>query len=65
MNAIFQEYKKQSQECQIVFVDDLDLDFEIRATEFHIGEREQKKEKYNRAKTKRELQKQVDEELDR
>lgn len=65
MNAIFQEYKKQSQECQIIFVDNLDLDFEIRATEFHIGEREQKKEKYNRAKAKRELQKQVDEELDR
>lgn len=65
MNAMFQEYKKQYQECQIVFVDDLDLGFEIKAMEFHIGEREQKKEKYNRAREKREFQKRVDEEFDR
>ena len=65
MNAIFQEYKKQYQECKVVFVDDLDLGFEIKAMEFHIDEREQKKEKYKRAKEKREFQKRVDEELDR
>ena len=65
MNAMFQEYKKQYQECEVVFVDDLDLGFEIRAMEFHIDERELKKEKYNRAKEKREFQKRVDEELDR
>lgn len=65
MNAMFQEYKKQHQECEVVFVDDLDLDFEIKAMEFHIDEREQKKEKYNRAKEKREFQKRVDEELGR
>ena len=65
MNAIFQEYKKQYQECKVVFVDDLDLGFEIKAMEFHIDEREQKKDKYNRAKEKREFQKRVDEELDR
>lgn len=65
MNAMFQEYKKYSQECQVVFIDNLDLGFEIKAMEFHIDEREQKKEKYNRAKIKREFQKQVDEELDR
>ena len=65
MNAMFQEYKKQYQECEVVFVDDLDLGFEINAMEFHIDEREQKKEKYNRAKEKREFQKRVDEELDR
>ena len=65
MNAMFQEYKKQYQECEVVFVDDLDLDFEIKAMEFHIDEREQKKEKYNRAKEKREFQKRVDEELGR
>ena len=65
MNAMFQEYKKQYQECQVVFVDDLDLGFEIKAMEFHIGEREQKKEKYNRAREKREFQKRVDEEFDR
>ena len=65
MNAMFQEYKKQYQECEVVFVDKLDLGFEIKAMEFHIDEREQKKEKYNRAKEKREFQKRVDEELDR
>lgn len=65
MNAMFQEYKKQYQECEVVFVDDLDLGFEIKAMEFHIDEREQKKEKYNRAKEKREFQKRVDEELGR
>lgn len=65
MNAMFQEYKKQYQECQVVFVDKLNLGFEIKAMEFHIDEREQKKEKYNRAKEKREFQKRVDEELDR
>lgn len=65
MNAMFQEYKKQYQECQVVFVDELNLGFEIKAMEFHIDEREQKKEKYNRAKEKREFQKRVDEELDR
>ena len=65
MNAMFQEYKKQYQECEVVFVDDLDLGFEIKAMEFHIDEREQKKDKYKRAKEKREFQKRVDEELDR
>ena len=65
MNAMFQEYKKQYQECEVVFVDNLDLGFEIKAMEFHIDEREQKKDKYNRAKEKREFQKRVDEELDR
>ena len=63
MNAMFQEYKKQYQECEVVFVDDLDLGFEIKAMEFHIDEREQKKDKYNRAKEKREFQKRVEEEL--
>ena len=65
MNTMFQEYKKQYQECEVAFVDDLDLGFEIKAMEFHIDEREQKKDKYNRAKEKREFQKRVDEELGR
>ena len=65
MNAMFQEYKKQYQECEVTFVDDLDLGFEIKVMEFHIDEREQKKDKYNRAKEKREFQKRVDEELGR
>lgn len=65
MNNMFQEYKRQSDECQVVFVDNLHLDFEIKATEFSIGEREQKKEKYNRAKEKREFKKRIEEEFDR
>ena len=46
MNAIFQEYKRQTDECKIEFVDDLDLGFEIKPIVFSIDEREQKKEKY-------------------
>ena len=65
MNNMFQEYKRQSDECQVVFVDNLHLGFEIKATEFSIGEREQKKEKYNRAKEKREFKKRIEEEFDR
>lgn len=65
MNEMFQEYKRQYQECQVVFVDELKLGFEIKVMEFSIGEKEQKKEKYNRAKEKREFQKRVDEELER
>lgn len=65
MNNMFQEYKRNYQECKVVFVDELDFPFEIKATEFHIDEREQRKVKYNRAKEKRELQKQIDDELDR
>lgn len=67
MNALFQEYKRQVDECQVVFVDELDLGFEIKPTTFEIDERGQildtKKEKYNREKEKRKYQKQVDEEL--
>ena len=65
MNELFQQYKKQSQECQVVFVDELDLPFEIIPMEFYMDERKQKKEKYNRAKEKRELRRRIDEELDR
>lgn len=67
MNAMFQEYKRQVDECQVVFVDELDLDFEIRPTTFAIDERghilDQPKEKYNRAKVKEEFRRKVDEAL--
>ena len=54
MNAIFQEYKKQMDECTVVFTDEeLNLPFEVKATEFSIDE----KGKFNRAKEKRETQK--------
>ena len=57
MNRIFQEYKK----CKVVLVDDLDLGFEVKTIEFGVPE-ERPKEKYNRAKVKREFQKIIDEE---
>lgn len=67
MNAMFQEYKRQVDECKVVFVDELDLGFEIRPAIIAIDEKGQildtKKEKYNRAKEKREFQKIVDKEL--
>lgn len=67
MNAMFQEYKRQVDECKVVFVDELDLEFEIRPAVIAIDEKghilDTKKEKYNRAKEKREFQKIVDKEL--
>lgn len=56
MNAIFQEYKKQTDECKIVFVDNLELPFEVKAIDFSIDE----KGRYNRAKEKEELKRIID-----
>ena len=58
MNAIFQEYKKQSDELKVVFVDDLELPYSIKAMEFKVSER--KKEKYERAKKKQEDKKLIE-----
>lgn len=55
MNAIFQEYKRQVDECKVVFVDDLHVPYEIKATDFYIENKKQ--EKYNRAKKKQEDEK--------
>jgi hypothetical protein len=67
MNAMFQEYKRQVDECQVVFVDELDLDFEVRPAIIAIDEKghilDQPKEKYNRAKVKEEFRRKVDEAL--
>ena len=57
MNALFQEYKRQVDECRVVFVDHLDLPFEIHTIEFSIDE----KGRFNRAKEKRETQRLIDE----
>lgn len=65
MNALFQEYKRQMDECRVIFSDDVNLPFTICATtEFSISETEQSKEKYNRAKERRKTQKQIDEYYD-
>ena len=61
MNKIFQEYKK----CKVVLVDDLDLGIEINFTDFQLPEeKEQRKEKYNRAKENREFRRRLEEEYE-
>lgn len=57
MNALFQEYKRQVDECAVVFVDDLELPFEVKPIEFSVDE----KGKFNRAEEKRKTQKIIDE----
>ena len=60
MNRRFQEYKK----CKVVLVEDLHLGFEIKTTDFEIPD-ERPKEKYNRAKVKREFQKRIEEDFEK
>lgn len=54
MNAIFQEYKRQVDECRVVFTDDLNFDFKVIPMEFKPKDLEKKKcndnKKYDRAK---------------
>lgn len=61
INTLFQEYKRQhSQECEVEYVDKLDTDFKVNAFTF-TTEDLKPKQKYNRAKDKREFEKQVKE----
>ena len=57
MNTLFQEYKKQVDECKLVIVDDLEVPFEVQAIEFSVNE----KVKYNRAKKLQEDRKMIKE----
>lgn len=50
MNAIFQEYKRQVNECTVAFVDNIDVPYKINVIEFEVDE----KGHYNRAEKKRE-----------
>ena len=59
MNELFQKYK-QSIECEVEFVDDLDTRFSIASAIIVPAELE--KEHYNRAREKRAWKKQVEEE---
>ena len=59
MNELFQKYK-ESVECSVEFVDELDTRFSIASAIIVPAELE--KEHYNRAKEKRAWQKQVEEE---
>ena len=58
MNEVFQQYK-QSVECKVEFVDNLDTRFSIASAIIVPAELEKK---YNRAKEKRAWKKQVEEE---
>ena len=60
MNNLFQEYKRRFDECEVVYVDDLQLPFEVRAVEFTIDE----KGRFNRAKEKRETKRLINEYYD-
>ena len=52
LNAVFKEYKRQADECKVVFVDDLEVPYEVRPMEFSLEEK--KKDTYNRSKKKQE-----------
>ena len=62
MNAIFQEYKRQVDECRVVFIDDLQIPYEIDPMELIIDE---KNKLYNRAKEKEQLRKISEKYIDR
>ncbi len=55
MNALFQEYKRQVDECRVVLVDDLELPFKVVPMEFKPKDLEKKK--YDRAKEMEEFKK--------
>lgn len=62
INKLFQEYKRQNyQECEVVFVDSLQLTTEIAPVELVIEER---KREYNRAKQKEETRRLAEEYFD-
>lgn len=69
MNNAFQEYKRrmdEARECKIKLVDTLDIGIEVKVAEISFSDEiEPPKEKYNRAKMKREMQRRIDEELER
>ena len=63
INNELRRYKKQYDECKVVYVDDIEVPFEIKFTDFKLEDK--KKEKYNRAKTREELIKLSEKYVDR
>ena len=63
VNNQLREYKRQVDECKVVFVDDLKVPYEVKATEFNLEEKMQGE--YNRAKEKAETRKASEEYIDR
>ena len=68
MNDCFQEYKRRmnnARECKIEMVDTLDIGIEIKFAEISFSEEiKPPKEKFNRAKEKREFEKRIREDLE-
>jgi len=56
INNLLREYKRQVDECRLVFVDDFDVPFKVTPVEFYVDERG----KYNRAKKKQEDKRLID-----
>ena len=69
MNEAFQELKRkidEARECKIELVDTLDIGISINMAEISFSDEiKAPKEKYNRAKEKREMQRRIDEEFER
>ena len=61
MNCAFQEYKKQVDECKIVFVEELEVPYKVVPMEFKPRQRK----RYDRAKERVEIQKASQEYVDR
>lgn len=68
MNEAFQELKRKiddARECKIELVDTLDIGIEVKCAEISFSDEiKQPKEKFDRAKVKRELRKRIEEDLE-
>ena len=72
MNEAFQEHKREidekreKKECRVVLVDDLETGIEVKYTEIVFGDEKKREErqKFNRAREKREFRRRVEEELE-
>lgn len=67
MNNAFQELKRkidEARECKIQLVDEIDIGYEIKTAEISFSDERKPKEKFNRAKVKREFEKRVREEME-
>ena len=67
MNQAFQDLKAKidnARECKIELVDELVMDFEVKTAEISFSDERKPKEKFDRAKVKREFEKRIKEEME-
>ena len=71
INNMLRDYKYRTRRDQtqydytpIMLVDDIDMDFVIKTAEISFSDERKPKEKFNRAKTKREFEKRIREEME-